>query len=86
MSVVDQRTSRIDKALDELRPSMDSDGFELSVESIEDSGTVNVALTATPDACMDCLVPDDMMVSMLEGVIREKDPSVTGVNLKKYNM
>ena len=86
MSVVDERTDRIDKALDELRPSMDADGFELSVESVDDEGTVNVALTATPDACMDCLVPDEMMISMLEGVIRDKDPSVNRVELKKYNI
>lgn len=84
MSVVDERNDRIEAALDELRPSLDADGFELSLESVED-GAANVALTATPDACMDCLVPDEMMVSMLEGVIRDNEPSVTQVVLKKYN-
>ena len=82
---VDQRHERIEAALDELRPGLDADGFELSLESIDDEAA-NVALTATPEACMDCLVPDEMMVTMLEGAIASREPSVSKVVLKKYNM
>ena len=76
---------RIEEALDVLRPGLDADGFDLSVESIKDDGLVNVALTATPEACMDCLVPDEMMVSMIEGTMKEKEPAVDRVALKKVN-
>lgn len=76
---------RIEEALDVLRPGLDADGFALSIESVEPDGAVNVALTATPEACMDCLVPDEMMVSMIEGTMKEKDPGVDRVILKKYN-
>ena len=76
---------RLEEALDVLRPGLDADGFELTVESIEEDGSVNVALTATPEACMDCLVPDGMMVGMIEGTMKEKEPAVSRVVLKKYN-
>lgn len=76
----------LEAALDVLRPGLDSDGFELTVENIGTDGRISVALTATPQACMDCLVPDDMMVSMIQGIMQEMEPSVTGVVLNKYGM
>lgn len=76
---------RIEEALDVLRPGLDADGFTLTIDSVGDDGEVSIALTATPEACMDCLVPDEMMVSMIESTIKEKEPAVSSVELKKYN-
>lgn len=77
---------KLEEALDVLRPGLDSDGFELSVEEIGDDGRISVALTATPEACMDCLVPDEMMVDMIKGVMQELEPGVQSVVLNKYGM
>lgn len=77
---------KLEAALDILRPGLDSDGFELTVEEIGSDGQVRVALTATPEACMDCLVPDEMMVDMIKGVMQEMEPTVQGVVLSKYGM
>lgn len=77
---------KLEQALDVLRPGLDSDGFQLSVEDIGDGGAISVALTATPEACMDCLVPDEMMVDMIKGVMQELEPGVRSVVLNKYGM
>jgi hypothetical protein len=77
---------KLEQALDVLRPGLDSDGFELTVENIGDDGSISVALTATPEACMDCLVPDEMMVDMIKGVMQDLEPSVQSVVLNKYGM
>jgi len=77
---------KLEQALDALRPGLDSDGFELTVENIGDDGSISVALTATPEACMDCLVPDEMMVDMIKGVMQDLEPSVQSVVLNKYGM
>lgn len=83
---MDDVTKQIDEALDSLRPGLDADGFELSLEDVATDGAVHVGLMFTPDACMECLVPDELMVQMLEEAIRGTYPEMSHVVLKKYNM
>jgi hypothetical protein len=74
--------SAIDSALDFLRPGLASDGFDLRAGEVTDT-TVQVILEAKPDACLDCLVPDELMIQMLEDAIRQHDASVARVELRK---
>jgi Fe-S cluster biogenesis protein NfuA len=76
-------SSAVESALDELRPGLGSDGFDLRVGSIAPDNAVEVILAALPDACLDCLVPDELMVNMLEDAIRRQDPAVSRVDLVK---
>jgi hypothetical protein len=64
-------TSTVAAALAQMQPSLGEDGFALSAGAISESG-IEVVLTAQPDACLDCLVPDDMMVAMLRDAISEQ--------------
>jgi Fe-S cluster biogenesis protein NfuA len=73
----------VEEALTELRPSLAADGFDLKVDSLS-GDEVEVGLVALPDACMDCLVPDDMMVRILETSIRRRWPEVGKVVLTKH--
>lgn len=73
----------IHAALAELQPSLASDGFELLLNGIDADGTVEVALAATEGACLECLVPDEVLVSILEGSIQEKSSSAVSVRLVK---
>jgi hypothetical protein len=75
--------SAVESALETLRPGLGSDGFELRVGAIAPDNAVQVILAATPDACLDCLVPDELIVSMLEDAIRQQDPAVSRVDLLK---
>jgi len=75
--------STVEEALDVLRPGLSSDGFDLRIGSIGDDGAVQVVLEAKPDACLDCLVPEDLMLQIIEQAIRERDESLTGVELLK---
>lgn len=69
----------IQGALDELAPGLGADGFELRLEAVEPDGRVRIALEAGPDACRDCLVPDELLVSILESSVRERIPDATVV-------
>jgi hypothetical protein len=42
-----------------LRSSLDADGYRLEVT--EADGRVDVRISATPEACEDCLVPEPLM-------------------------
>lgn len=63
--------------------SLEADGFQLLVEDASPS-EVHVALVATDAACHDCLVPDAMMIDMLEAAVRPKYPNAR-VALEKRN-
>ncbi len=72
----------LESALDELRPGLQADGFELLVGE-SSVGAVEVILRANANSCLDCLVTDDLMVQMLEDAIRRRDPSLVHVKLIK---
>jgi Fe-S cluster biogenesis protein NfuA len=73
----------VEQALTDLRPSLAADGFDLKIDSLT-GDEVSVGLVAKPDACMDCLVPDDMLVQILETSIRKRYPALAGVVLTKH--
>ena len=46
-----------------LRSTLAADGYLMEIA--EDGGRVRVTISATPDACADCLVPKDLMRAIL---------------------
>jgi len=73
----------VEKALDNVRPALAADGFDLRLGSIEPDNSVRVVLEALPEACLDCLVPDAVLVAILDKAIRDQDPSVGTVHVDK---
>lgn len=75
--------SAIESALAVLRPGLAETGFDLSAGEQREGPVVEVILAATSEACTDCVVPDDVLVQVLEDVIRREDPSLVRVDLIK---
>lgn len=73
----------ISRALDPLRAGLQADGFELVVDEVATDGRVTVRLAATPEACLDCLLPDDQLQMMVASSVREAAPDVREVVLTK---
>jgi len=48
----------IEEALRPMRNSLEVDGFDLKVEVVED-GVVSVVVLAGPQACQECLIPQE---------------------------
>ena len=46
-----------------LTSALEADGYHMAIE--EADAKLSVVITAGPDACEDCLVPKDLMRSML---------------------
>ena len=73
----------VETALDNVRPALEADGFDLRLDSIGDQGSVEIVLEAKADACHDCLVPDEMLVQIIDTAIRDQDPTLDRVVLTK---
>jgi Fe-S cluster biogenesis protein NfuA len=72
----------VEAALDLLRPGLRSDGLDLRLGAL-DGDIVQVVLEARPGACLDCVVPEPMMIQILETAIREREASLEHVELVK---
>lgn len=57
--------TRIEAALRGLRDTLAADGYEL-VWSIEDGNRIGIRVVAGSDACADCLVPPELMRSIVD--------------------
>jgi hypothetical protein len=77
--------TELDAALEPLRPGFAADGFEVSVDDLVDT-TVMLRVVHTPEACEECLLPDDMLGPMLVTVFRKVAPQVTGVTVEHVRM
>jgi len=69
----------LDTALEPFRPGFDADGFDIAVESLKEDGTAVVRIHHRPNACEECLIPDDMLTGILATALKRAAPAVTGV-------
>ena len=72
----------LDAVLNDFRPGFDADGFDVTVDSVGPDGVVIVRIAHRPDACEECLIPDDMLGSMLKSAMQRVAPDVMQVELK----
>lgn len=63
-----------EQAIQDLRSSLDADGYRLEIN--EEGDRVNVAVVATPEACADCLVPRALFLGILEGSLGVSEHSI----------
>jgi len=68
--------SKIENALDEIRPFLQSDGGDISLISIEDDKFVKVQLQG---ACVDCSVNQMTLKSGVEMTIKKHAPQIEQV-------
>lgn len=56
------------EGLASIRTSLEADGYAIDVS--EQDERVGVVISATPEACADCLVPETVMRSILEQALK----------------
>lgn len=77
----DPQREELTQLLRPLSESLAADGGVLSVEGVRDS-TLVIRLTLAPDACQDCIVPDEMIEAMvLDRVGSLASPTIASVDV-----
>jgi hypothetical protein len=72
----------VDRALELIRPALAADGFDLRAGTVE-GGMVEVVIEALPDACMECLVPDDLLIQIVTDAVEADVGKVPMLRLTK---
>jgi len=72
----EQLKANVEKALDEIRPFLQSDGGDISLLSIEDDRLVKVQLQG---ACISCSVNQMTLKSGVEMTIKKHAPQIEKV-------
>lgn len=73
----------VESALERVRPALAADGFDLRLGRLGPGNSVEVVLEALPNACLDCLVPDDLLIQIVESAMRDEGGDVDRVQLAK---
>lgn len=71
----------LNNVLDVFRPALKADGFDLALGTVQ-AGVVVVRVLHGPEACDDCLMPDDRLGAMLKNAFQKIMPDVSEVILK----
>ena len=72
----------LESVLAPLRPGFDADGCDVTVDSVGPDAVGVVRIGHRPDACEECLIPDDMLGPMLTTAMQRAVPTVARVELK----
>jgi len=65
----------IEAALQPIRKSLQADGYDLVVNNFHE-GVLSVEIQAGPQACVECLVPKDLMELMIQQSVKTLARSV----------
>jgi hypothetical protein len=79
------RTLAIERALIQVSRGLAPDGFSLTFEESED-GRVVVTLEATAEACLDCLVPDEMLLRIIAMKMADEGALDAKIELRKLQI
>jgi Fe-S cluster biogenesis protein NfuA len=68
------------QAVEQLREGFQADGADLELQSLED-GVARVRLVVTDETCLECIVPGDILQTVVEASLRQAVPELRGVVL-----
>ena len=72
--------SDVDEALDEVRPLVQADGADLVLGAVDaDEGQVVVRLDLEQVSCLECVLPPDLLQSMISDAMLRRVPGLSGV-------
>lgn len=67
-------STNVSQELEPLRAMLAADGYELSVALSADGRTVVLDITATADACAECLAPPTVIASVARSCFSDSSP------------
>jgi Fe-S cluster biogenesis protein NfuA len=70
----------VDSALDEVRPLVQADGADLVLRDVDDAeGQVVLTLDLANVSCLECVLPPELLHSMISDAFTRRVPGLAGV-------
>jgi Fe-S cluster biogenesis protein NfuA len=79
----DAMREALETVLEKFRPGYQADGSDIFLGSV-DAGTVEVRIAIRPETCVECLLPEDLVATILTREFSAVAPEVTGVNIRLF--
>jgi len=70
--------------LERFRPGYQADGSDIFLGAIDPGGNVEVRIAIRPETCVECLLPEDLVETILKREFSAVAPEVTGVNIRLF--
>ena len=74
----------LEAVLEKFRPGYQADGSDIFLGTIDPSGTVEVRIAIRPETCVECLLPEDLVATILKREFSAVAPEVAGVNIRLF--
>jgi len=74
----------LETVLEKFRPGYQADGSDIFLGAIDPSGNVEVRIAIRPETCVECLLPEDLVATILTREFSAVAPEVTGVNIRLF--
>ncbi len=72
---------QLERVVADFRPGFQADGMDIAVGAIDPAGAVQIKVLLGPDACIECLIPEDLMVEMFKAAMREVMPNLARIDI-----
>jgi Fe-S cluster biogenesis protein NfuA len=70
----------VDTALEEVRPLVQADGADLVLKGVDDTaGQVVLALDLANVSCLECVLPPELLHTMISDAFSRRVPGLSGV-------
>jgi hypothetical protein len=70
----------IQLAIDPLRVGLQADGADIELVSVAETAVV-VKLVVGPETCLDCILPKELLETILLSAVQEKAPGIARIDL-----
>ena len=77
---------QLERVIEDFRPGFHADGMDLAVGTIDPAGVVQVKVLLGPEACLECLIPEDLMADMFRAAMGDVMPSLTRVDIVRESV
>ena len=74
----------LEAVLEKFRPGYQADGSDILLGAVEPGGTVEVRIAIRPETCVECLLPEDLVATILKREFSAVAPEVTEVTIRLF--
>lgn len=74
----------LEAVLEKFRPGYQADGSDILLGAVDPAGTVEVRIAIRPETCVECLLPEDLVATILKREFSAVVPEVAAVNIRLF--